>query len=510
MEVPDWFIAVVMRLLSSAPADRFSTPAELIDHLARPGGSSRTRRSAAGEERPQPRGLVVLPFENASGQSGDDWLGHALADRLGRSLAEVPSVYVAAVDQFLETLERVRRRGQGTPGEQLQQAGRLSGAATLIRGSFRRAGDAMELRVEVQRPSEGSSSEIEAVRGELSALADVESRLLSRVARALDLQTPATVTAPNVTSRDTLAAQERFFTAQRHFLRGDYESALQIGKEAIALDASFGDAPGLVGGCYARMGRYDEAMEYHRQQQRLASQEGNERLAIQALANLGAMQYFRGEFDAAEEYLREAARRAEESGLTTELAQIRNNSGFVLLQLGRQAEAGEAFRCAIETLKRYGALVALVGPYNGIGHVLREQKRYEEARGYFHRALSLAQESDDAVNMGVAFMNLGQCALLQGRLADAKHELAVAQNILEKTSFWNGLARVYEYMADLNLRLSNWTEAVRCAEQRIELARRHANSRMEAAAQRQRAEALTRAPRPSTMNERLPRIDTGE
>jgi tetratricopeptide (TPR) repeat protein len=134
--------------------------------------------------------------------------------------------------------------------------------------------------------------------------------------------------------------------------------------------------------------------------------------------------------------------------------------------------------------------VALIGPYNGMGHVLREQKRFEEARGYFRRALALAQESDDDVNMGVAYMNLGHCALLQGRLADAKHELVAALNILEQTSFWNGLARVYEYMADLNLRLSNWKQAIRCADKRIELARRHANLQMESSARKQKAEAL--------------------
>jgi tetratricopeptide (TPR) repeat protein len=207
------------------------------------------------------------------------------------------------------------------------------------------------------------------------------------------------------------------------------------------------------------------------------------------------MHYFRGEYQAAHDCLTRAARTAEELGMTTELAQIRNNLGFVLLQLGRQAAAGETFSRAIDTLRKYGVLVGLIGSYNGMGHVLREQKRYEEARGYFRRALALAQESDDGVNMGVAYMNLGHCALNQGRLADAKHELAIALNILEQTSFWNGLARVYEYMADLNLRLSNCVEAIRCAERRIELARRHSNVRMETAGWRQKAEALRLAGR---------------
>jgi tetratricopeptide (TPR) repeat protein len=196
--------------------------------------------------------------------------------------------------------------------------------------------------------------------------------------------------------------------------------------------------------------------------------------------------------------------------MTTELAQIRNNLGFVRLQLGRQAEAGDTFLRAIDTLKTYGVLVALIGPYNGMGHVLRAQQRYEEARAYFRRALALAQESDDGVNMGIAYMNLGHCALLQGRLSDAKHELAIALNILEQTSFWNGLGRVYEYMADLNLRLSNCAEAARCAERRIELARRHSNLQMELAGWRQKAEALNLAGRAAEAETCLARIKDAE
>ena len=109
--------------------------------------------------------------------------------------------------------------------------------------------------------------------------------------------------------------------------------------------------------------------------------------------------------------------------------------------------------------------------------------------------------------MGVAQMNLGHCALLQGRLADAKHELLIALNVLEKTSFWNGLARVYEHMTELNLRLSNYMEALRCADSRLALARRHANRHMEAAAWKQKAAALRLAGRTAAARECLANVE---
>jgi tetratricopeptide (TPR) repeat protein len=252
---------------------------------------------------------------------------------------------------------------------------------------------------------------------------------------------------------------------------------------------------GFVGVCYARAGRYDEAAAFNRRQEELAHAHADQRLLVEAFANRGTMHYFRGDYAAASEHLSTAVRVAEQAGLETDVALIRNNLGFVELQLGRRESAADHFARAVNTHTRNGALASLIAPCNGLGHVLRDEGRHDHARQYFSRALALAQESDDFVNVGVAYMNLGHCALLENRVREAQHELAVALNILEQTGFWNGLARVYEYMAELNLRLGNFADAIRCTERRVDLAQRHANRKMEAAAWRQKADALDRAGR---------------
>ena len=48
----------------------------------------------------------------------------------------------------------------------------------------------------------------------------------------------------------------------------------------------------------------------------------------------------------------------------------------------------------------------------------------------------------------------------EGRFADAKHEFTMALNALEETRFWNGLARAYEYIAEMHVQLENYDEAV--------------------------------------------------
>ena len=505
-EMPRWFREAIERLLDPDPRRRFPSARALIEFLEDPSATPAATPQRAPSAYPEPRGLVVMPFENASAEAADEWLGHAVADHLARSLARLEGAFVVDVEQFLHTLDRIARRDDGSQGQQLRQAGRLSGAASVITGRFIRKGDQIVLSAQIYHVRQPRNAVLPQVEGPLASLARIENGLVEEIAGQLGLNPaePATTSGP---SRNLLAAEKQLFSARRAFLSGDYETAMRQGRKALDLDGDYGEALGFVGACCARTGRYDDAADYQRRLEQLADRIGDQRLKVQAHANMGSMHYFRGDYEHANACLSEAAAAAETLGLTTELAQIRNNLGFVLLQLGRQVEAGRTFASAVETLGQYGALVALIGPYNGLGHVRREQKRFEEARHYFHKALALAQECDDTVNMGIAFMNLGHCALLQGRLADAKHELAVALNILEKTSFWNGLARVYEYMTTLNLRRNNIDQAIQCVDKRIELARRHANRRMEADARGQKAEVL-RAARQGTATDTSPTNET--
>jgi tetratricopeptide (TPR) repeat protein len=332
---------------------------------------------------------------------------------------------------------------------------------------------------------------LERVEGALANLPDVEQALFECLTGALSLQR-AGVARPH---EPGLLAREKFVRGKQAFLRGEYDPAITLANEAVALDPDYAEAIGFAGVCLARLGRYEEAEQHHRREESLAHRLGDARREVEALANLGAMNYFRGDYDAAELQYSRAAQTAEPLGLAAEHAQICNNLGFVLFRRGRLAEAQTYFLRAIEAHRAYGGLTSLVGPYNGLGNVLVEQKRYEEARGYYQRALALAREVDDRASVGTTHMHLGRCAALENRFADAKHEFTMALNALEETRFWNGLARAYEYIAEMHLQVGNCDEAARCADKRIELARQHSNVRMQAAAWMQKAQALRQAGR---------------
>jgi tetratricopeptide (TPR) repeat protein len=60
---------------------------------------------------------------------------------------------------------------------------------------------------------------------------------------------------------------------------------------------------------------------------------------------------------------------------------------------------------------------------------------------------------------------------------------------LNATEFWNGATIAYEHLAELHLKQQSPESAFDCIEKRIDLARRHGNRHMEAAAWEQKARA---------------------
>ncbi|MFO0839463.1 MAG: tetratricopeptide repeat protein [Phycisphaerae bacterium] len=480
---PGWLRDGVLKLLSNNRDARFSSAREFLQFLEHPGQSATPAPAAAAHA--TPRGVAILPFEN-DGDAADDWLGQAISDHAARGAAQCPGVFVVNAQQILELLE---------PGAhdldplRVTEAGRLTGAALVVSGRVKRVGDQIEAHVVAHRVGADDPFPLAILVQPLSRFVDLQARVVETILNELrgpEVHAASGASPPAI----SLQAQERLVKAKRAFLRGEYETAADYAEQAVTIAPDFVEPISVLGVCYARLGRYEDATARHVQLRETGVRLGNSHMQVEAEANLGVMHYFKGEYDTADHHYQRAAELAEQHGLKPDLAQIYNNLGFILYRLGRPDAAESAFLRSIELHREFGALVSLVGPYNGLGNVLLEQQRYDESTQYYRRALALAVEIGDPTKIGVSHMHLGRCAALAGRFADAKTEFALACNELEETSFWNGLARVYEYMAEMNFQLADYAEAARCAERRLELAIRHANRSIEESARRQRDEAL--------------------
>jgi tetratricopeptide (TPR) repeat protein len=99
------------------------------------------------------------------------------------------------------------------------------------------------------------------------------------------------------------------------------------------------------------------------------------------------------------------------------------------------------------------------------------------------------------VNIGASRLNLGRCACLLNSLDVAKDELMQALEILEETSYWNGLAVAHQYLAEMYLMAADHDLAEQHARMGIELSDRHKNRRMQIAGWEQLARISARSGR---------------
>ena len=491
-QIPAWFRRVTDACLSKKPDHRYESAAALAEALQAGLDQSATTVSVpAPSPRMAPRGVSVLAFKNLTHRESDDWVGDAIADYITSRLIALRDVHVADHNSLERVLRRIAgRESGGTEMEQIVEAGRLVGAGTIIMGSYQIVGTQLRITALALSASHPEPRHVTQMAGKLNDLFALEDELAAAVVEMLSEEL-APPRLPGSTT-ESLPATEKLTRAKRAFDKGNYREAIRLGREAHEADPEYLDPISVIGVCYARLGDYNQAAEYHQREEDLARALNNQPRLAEAYGNLGVMYYYQGQYPLAHEFLDKARSIATELGLPGDAAKYHGNLGFVLLRLNRYDEAEHAFAQTIEICKRFGDLVSLVWPYNGMGSVLLKQDRFCEAEEYYNRALILAQEVGDRVNVGVSHMNLGRCSCLMGRFTVAQDRFDEALNTLEGTDFWNGLALVYEHLAEMYLLTDRVDEALRSIDQRIGLAGKHHNNHMEAEAWEQKAKAYER------------------
>jgi serine/threonine-protein kinase len=492
-EIPRWLREAIERCLAPQPKHRYNSAKQFADLIfahrdePAPGLDDFARSPETSSQ-----GLVALRFENLSKLPADDWVGDALAEFLNSRLMEVSDAHVADRHELASILKRTGSSLEETTSiNQVLRAARLVGADVVIRGAFQHSGQSLWITAHLLRHGTRKPELLANISGPLDDLLSLEEQLARRVIEALrpEQQRGETLDSmPSVTASN-LQAYEKYIHAKRCFADGRFAEAGQLAEQALALDPDYLEPLGLMGASAARLGDYAKALTLHRRQEQAARKRKDTLHQAEAVANMGAMYYYRGEYQLTYEFFDTALKLESRRGLTPNLVKLQSNLGFALLRLDRIEDAEKAFTQAIKVSKQLGALVSLMGPCNGLGGIMLTRGRYDEARRYYLRTLSLASESGDRVALGLAHMNLGRCATHCRDYPTALAEFQAALRELHGTDFWNGLTLVYEHLADLHLQRHDPQAALDSVDKRLELARKHGNRRMEAAAWEQRARA---------------------
>jgi cbb3-type cytochrome oxidase subunit 3/tetratricopeptide (TPR) repeat protein len=275
--VPATVEQAVSRALSVVPADRQSTTLEFAEQLTRatatapaaePTGATggARRRAVLGPVavaalallliavvlwRLVPRGrhaaavanrVVVLPYDNQTGDSTLEPIGRMVADWITEGLAQTSDVQVVPNMIVLQTLAGIKP-GSGAAGERtaIQELARLTQSGLAVTGAYYRHGNALEFHSEVlDVRSSTPLGVVEPVLGRAdnptAAIDSVRLRVMGVLAARLNWagwEIPASVQPP---SYDTYRA---YAEGMSRWIAGNYLEAGALFEHAYALDSTY-------------------------------------------------------------------------------------------------------------------------------------------------------------------------------------------------------------------------------------------------------------------------------
>jgi eukaryotic-like serine/threonine-protein kinase len=263
-ELPAAVDQALGKALSKAPADRFPTVTAFLEALTHPAGPRGGRQPRARAallvagtvaalvagyalilRRPASpdagtgtaeRSIVVLPFRNIGGDSGNDYFSEGMSEELITALSKVPELSVAAPPQRLSRQFRIGEvdaRGLGS---------RLA-VAYLIDGSVRKVGHRLRVSAQLISAADGHVTWSDEYERDDQDVFAVEDELSTAIVRALQVRLTGAATIPSARRlTDNLEAYDLYLQG-RYFYEKRNEASLRKAQEyferAIQKDSSY-------------------------------------------------------------------------------------------------------------------------------------------------------------------------------------------------------------------------------------------------------------------------------
>ena len=252
---------IVGRCLEKRPGDRFQTAAELANKArALQRALERGAMPAAAAASAGVASIAVLPFDNLSGDSGQDYFADGIVEEIITGLSRIKWLFVISRNSTFIY--------KGKPVD-VKAVGRNLGVRYVLQGSVRRAGDHVRVTgqlIETETAAHVWADRFDGTLGDIFALQD--ELTLSVIGGLEPSLRKAEVERVRRKRPDNLDAYDLFLRAlplASTAMPDDADQALQLLNEAVRLEPNYGAVHGLLAWCheqrYLRGGLHAEARQ---------------------------------------------------------------------------------------------------------------------------------------------------------------------------------------------------------------------------------------------------------
>ncbi len=230
-------------IIASAAVVVFAIGASVIAWLARsPSISEPVSQDSAALPMPAKLSIAVLPFNNMSDDSEQEYFADGMTEDLITDLSKISGLFVIARTSSFAYKGRV---------VDVREVARELGVRYVLEGSVRKAGDRIRINAQLIDATSGGHVWAERYDRQLIDIFDLQNEVIERIVTALAVRlTPQE--SERVTHRST-----NDVTAYDHFLRGlalarttNYEDAREEYQQAIDSDPGFARAYGALSVTY--------------------------------------------------------------------------------------------------------------------------------------------------------------------------------------------------------------------------------------------------------------------
>lgn len=231
------WVKLLTRSLSKAPADRFSTGADLVAALT----AVERPLAMLGPDTPRDKQmLVVMPLVNFSQNPDEEYFSDGLTEELITQIARLSP-------HNLGVIARTTAMRYKSTEKSIAEVSAELGVDYALEGSARRAGDRVRITVQLIRAGDQTHLWAESYDRRITDILDVQEDVAHKVARALEVKLLSAAHGAPMLAKAPAPESYDAYLKGLHFARSffvtksskDYEQAVQLFHEALRLDDAF-------------------------------------------------------------------------------------------------------------------------------------------------------------------------------------------------------------------------------------------------------------------------------
>lgn len=232
----------------------------------------------------------------------------------------------------------------------------------------------------------------------------------------------------DTTKYEALKSSTKFWFGVRIDSAFAYASQMLTEAQKLADNQRIGESLIYQGLAHGYLDDFDNEIIYYQRAFAHGLESGDSLVLGKAYLNIGVNKFYRGSLDSAAISYEKARNIFEKIGEKKYLSFCLNNLGQIYTRTGNYNGASEAYEAAVLLKIEAKDSAAILNTYFNLSSLYVSNEAYEQARDYASKTLKLAQQLQDTLSIGSAWINIGVSLRKLGEMDGALQALKSAEN----------------------------------------------------------------------------------